>query len=109
MKNSNRWTAPPLTEKDIKTFKEKWKKHPDLTISAHTGYLINPAGDGENLEKSMILLKDEISRADALGIKYLVLHPGNHKDKGIEEGIKCIARSLDEVFSEDETSVESIA
>jgi len=106
LKNSNRWTAPPLTGNDIIAFKEKWRKYPELTISAHTGYLINPAGDGENLEKSKILLKDEISRAHAIGIKYLVLHPGNHKEKGIDEGIKCIARTLDEIFSEDDTSVE---
>ena len=106
LKNSNRWTAPPFSEKDIQSFKDKWKLYPDLTISAHTGYLINPAGSGENLEKSMILLKDEIRRADLLGIKYLVLHPGNHKDKGIEDGIKIISRTLDEIFSEDNTPVE---
>jgi deoxyribonuclease-4 len=106
LKNSNRWTAPPLDEKDIQLFKDKWKQSPDLSISAHTGYLINPAGDGENLEKSITLLKDELSRAGKLGIKYLVLHPGNHKDKGIEEGIKTISRNLDEIFSEDETGVE---
>ncbi len=106
LKNSNRWTAPPLDENDIKAFKSKWKNYPDLTISAHTGYLINPAGDGENLKKSMILLKDEISRAAMLGIKYLVLHPGNHKEKGIEEGIKCIVRTLDGIFSDDGTAVE---
>ena len=106
LKNSNRWTAPPITEKDIRLFKDKWGNYPDLTISAHTGYLINPAGDGENLEKSMILLKEEISRAHMLRIKYLVLHPGNRKEKSLEEGIECIARNLDDIFSEDETSVE---
>ena len=106
LKNSNRWTAPPFSENDISAFHDKWKLYPDLTISAHTGYLINPAGDGENLEKSIILLKDEISRADKLGIKNLVLHPGNHKEKGIEDGIKSIIRNLDEIFSEDNTSVE---
>lgn len=106
LKNSNRWTAPPLTETDIRMFKDKWRQYPELSITAHTGYLINPAGDGENLEKSMILLKDEMSRADVLGISSLVLHPGNHKDKGIDEGIRGIARMLDEVFSEDETSVQ---
>lgn len=106
LKNSNRWTAPPLSEIEIRSFKEKWNGYPDLTISAHTGYLINPAGEGENLDKSKILLSDEINRADKLGIKYLVLHPGNHKQKGIEEGIKCIAQTLDEVFSKDDSSVE---
>lgn len=106
LKNSSRWSAPPFSEKDIQAFKDKWKMYPDLTITAHTGYLINPAGDGENLEKSMILLMDEINRAEALGIKNLVLHPGNHKDKGIEEGIRSIARNLDKIFSEDGTSVK---
>ena len=106
LKNSNRWTAPPLSENDIKAFKEKWAMNPGLTITAHTGYLINPAGDGENLEKSIILLNEEMNRAQKLGIKFIVLHPGNHKDKGIEEGIKTIVRTLDGIFFNDETDVE---
>ncbi len=104
-KNSNRWTAPPLKDTDIKLFHEKWGEVNDLTIISHTGYLINLAGEGDNLEKSVILMRDEILRAHQLGIKYLVLHPGNHKDRGIEEGIKTIVCSLDEIFSEDETEV----
>jgi deoxyribonuclease-4 len=104
-KNSNRWTAPPLKESDIALFKEKWSAIDDLSITSHTGYLINLAGDGENLEKSILLMKDEMLRAQLLGIKYLVLHPGNHKEKGIEAGIKSIAENLDEIFAEDETEV----
>lgn len=104
-KNSSRWTAPPLKESDIGFFKEKWNAIADLSITSHTGYLINLAGDGENLEKSVALMKDEIRRAHQLGLKYLVLHPGNHKEKGIDEGIKSIAKHLDEIFSEDETEV----
>ena len=90
---------------DIALFKEKWSAIDDLSITSHTGYLINLAGDGENLEKSKVLMKDEILRAHLLGIKYLVLHPGNHKEKGIDEGIKIIAKHLDQIFSEDETEV----
>lgn len=106
LKNSNRWTAPPLSVSDIKIFKDKWMQYPDLSISAHTGYLINPAGDGENLEKSKILLADEIARAKSLGIKKLVLHPGNHKGAGIEEGIKQIAFNIDSVLEKDDSDVE---
>lgn len=106
LKNSNRWTAPPLPDKEIKAFKEKWEMYPDLSIFAHTGYLINPAGDGENLDKSLILLADEIYRAGSLGIKYLVLHPGNHKGLGIEEGIKRIAENIDSVLEKDDSDVE---
>jgi len=106
LKNSNRWTAPPLTETDIKAFKEKWNMYPDLSIFAHTGYLINPAGDGENLEKSLVLLADEIYRAKTLGIKKIVLHPGNHKGAGIEEGIKQIAFNIDSVLEKDDSDVD---
>jgi len=104
-KNSNRWTAPPLKESDIKLFHGKWRAIGDLSIISHTGYLINLAGEGENLEKSKILMRDEIFRAHLLGIKYLVLHPGNHKERGVEAGIKSVAENLDEIFSEDETEV----
>lgn len=106
LKNSNRWTAPPLPEKDIIAFRDKWKSYPGLSICAHTGYLINPAGDGENLEKSLILLADEIQRAEVLGIKKLVLHPGNHKGAGVEEGIKQIAFNIDSILESDNTEVE---
>jgi deoxyribonuclease-4 len=104
-KNSNRWAAPPLKGSDIALFKEKWSAIDDFSITSHTGYLINLAGDGENLEKSIHLMKDEMLRAHLLGIKYLVLHPGNHKEKGIEAGIKSIAENLDQIFAEDETEV----
>lgn len=106
LKNSNRWTAPPLSEKEIRMFKEKREACPGLTVSAHTGYLINPAGDGENLQKSLILLADEMERAYKLGIKYLVLHPGNHKGSGVEEGINRIALNLDLIFDKDNTDVQ---
>jgi len=104
-KNSNRWTAPPLKEKDIELFHEKWNALDDLSIISHTGYLINLAGEGHNLEKSIVLMKDEILRAHQLGIKYLVLHPGNHKGRGIEAGIETAAQNLDLIFSEDDTEV----
>lgn len=105
LKNSNRWISPDLSDREIQLFRDRWKMYPDLNISAHSGYLINPAGDGENLEKSIALLKDELIRSDRLGIKKLVLHPGNHKDKGLTEGIKTVVNTLDEVFSEVDSEV----
>jgi len=73
---------------------------------AHTGYLINLAGDGDNLGKSITLLADEIERAQKLGIKYLVLHPGNHKGIGVDAGIMKIAENLDLIFNKDNTGVK---
>ena len=106
LKNSNRWSAPSYQKEDIERFKDRWSAFPELTISAHTGYLINLAGEGENYKKSITLLIDEINRASQLGIKFLVLHPGNHKGNGIDVGIERIASSLDSVFKEAKNDVE---
>jgi len=106
LKNSNRWEGPPLKDKDIEIFKTEWGKNPALEIYAHTGYLINIGGEGENLVKSMNLLNDEMQRSSLLGIKYLVLHPGNHLGAGDEEGIKRIAANLDRTFEESSGSAE---
>ena len=106
LKNSNRWSAPQYQKEDIEKFKDRWSAYSELTISAHTGYLINLAGEGENHKKSITLLVDEMNRASQLGIKNLVLHPGSHKESGIDAGIKRIASSLDSVFKEVKTDVD---
>ena len=94
LKNSTRWTVPPLTDDEVSMFSKKWNASPSVSIHAHTGYLINLAGSGENLEKSINLLRDEMERADLLDIPTLVLHPGSHIGDGIETGIERIASNI---------------
>lgn len=106
LKNLNRWEAPLLKDEVIERFKSEWKKNPILEIYAHAGYLINIGGEGENLVKSMNLLNDELHRSDLLGVKYLVLHPGNHLGAGDDEGIKRIAANLDRAFEKSSSSTE---
>ena len=98
LKNSTRWTVPPLTDDEVSMFSERWMASPSVSIHAHTGYLINLAGSGENLEKSVRLLSDEMHRADRLAIPTLVLHPGSHIGDGIETGIERIASNLNAIF-----------
>lgn len=100
LKNSTRWTVPPLTVDEVNMFNERWKCSADVNVHAHTGYLINLAGAGENLLKSRNLLKDEMERADLLGIPTLVLHPGSHIGDGVETGIDRIAFNLNSIFAE---------
>jgi len=106
LKNSNRWTAPPLKEKDVEKFRSMWEANDNLSIHGHTGYLINLAGEGENLEKSKILMADEMKRADLLGVPTLVLHPGNHKGAGLDVGIEKISENLNQIFSENPGEVK---
>lgn len=96
-KSNNRWMSKDLTEKEIEQFQNTWSKSPVKKIVAHTGYLINLAGEAENWHKSMDSMEDELVRAHQLGISWLVLHPGSHLGKGEEYGLKRIAESLNTI------------
>lgn len=98
LKNSNRWNSKPYSEEDIRIFNEARSVQPDLNIFAHSGYLINLAGEGDNHGKSMSAVYDELFRAAQLGIEYLVLHPGSHVGRDMESGIRRVSESLDQAF-----------
>jgi deoxyribonuclease-4 len=100
LKNSNRWQAPQYKPEDIETFTSKWKEMKGFTIFAHSGYLINLAGKGENLEKSIKAMADELRRAEVLGVRSIVVHPGSHLGEGIDEGITQAALSIDRAYVE---------
>jgi deoxyribonuclease IV len=98
LKNSNRWEFRAYTAEEINRFKEAQRAYPDIVPFAHAGYLINLAGTGEVHKKSIAALTDELIRAEQLGIKYVVIHPGSHGGRGLEDGIRLVADSLDRVF-----------
>lgn len=66
-------------------------------VGAHAPYIINLANP-DNLEFGVRFLTEELERCQALGIKFIVLHPGSHVGRGIEEGIETIIRGLNIVF-----------
>lgn len=98
LKNSNRWIARPYTDEEIRLFNEARARIPGILVIAHTGYLLNLAGEGDTLSKSIEALGDEISRASLLGIDLLVLHPGSHGGRGLNSGIARVADSLDRLL-----------
>ena len=51
LKNSNRWKSRRYTEVERDDFLSMKKSFKDIKIFAHSGYLINLAGGGENLRK----------------------------------------------------------
>jgi deoxyribonuclease-4 len=100
LKNSNRWQAPQYKPEDIESFTSRWEELKEFSIYAHSGYLINLAGKGENLEKSIDAMADELRRAEALGVGSIVVHPGSHLGEGIDEGITQAALSIDRAYEE---------
>lgn len=94
VKNNKQWMASDLQPAEIKAFRDAVKAE-SLAVVGHTGYLINPGGTGENLEKSVKSLVHEIRRAEQLGVPFLVLHPGTNNGKTEEEGLQRICDNLD--------------
>jgi len=98
-KNQTRWISKPLSDKDVEKFKESWKNSAIKEVVIHGSYLINLASpDPVVLEKSKNAFRDEVERAEQLGIRYLIFHPGSHLKTGEETGLKKIAESLNRVI-----------
>jgi deoxyribonuclease-4 len=96
-KNSNQWKGKELTDDDCKLFAKKRFVKPVFT---HTSYLINLATTNEEFhKKSIAAMIDELDRAERLGIRAVVLHPGAHMGAGADAGIEKIARSLDRIHA----------
>lgn len=69
-------------------------------VIIHAPYIINLANK-TNEDFSVSFLKQEISRAEKLGISKIVLHPGSHVGAGIEVGLNNIIDSLNMALNKD--------
>jgi deoxyribonuclease-4 len=97
-KSSRQWMSKPLSEEEIANFHTTKKETGLTTIVAHDSYLYNLAAPDEALRKKSVNgLIDEMERCEALGIAYLIAHPGAHVGAGEAAGIKTVAKSIDEM------------
>ena len=97
-KNQRQWVSKPLTEENIRLFKENCTKYNFQTdyILPHDSYLINLGHpEEEGLEKSRAAFLDEMQHCEQLGLKVLNFHPGSHLNKiSIEDCLALIAESI---------------
>jgi len=106
-KNQRQWKAPPLEEQTAEKFKTTRANSSVKEVVIHDSYLINLAHpEKEPLLKSINAMLDEIQRAEMLGVRYLVFHPGSHLGRGLKIGIDTIAGSLNYIF--DHTDSENV-
>ena len=98
VKSNRSWAVKPLSDDDITRFRAKAAETSIQPVVAHTSYLLNLATPDDNLwQKSLRTLVVEVERCEALGVPYLVLHPGSHVGTGEEAGLARVAQGLDEV------------
>jgi deoxyribonuclease IV len=123
VKNNMQWLGRPHTAQELALYKSELAANSPTGMSAlqngakslkwvfgHTGYLINlGAPTSENRDRSIASLIQEIQLATALGLPFLVMHPGAHLGTGEEAATRQIIAGLDEVFAATRRSPVRIA
>ncbi len=98
-KNSSQWKDPALSAEVVAAFRaERATFGRVVPLLSHASYLINLATDDALVRKRSIdALVAEVERSSALGIDYVVLHPGAHLGAGEEVGLAGVGEALDAV------------
>jgi deoxyribonuclease-4 len=113
-KTPNQWREPEITEPQAGEFATERARHGVRAIISHDSYLINLASpDAALFARSYDSFARELTRCRALGVDYLVTHPGNATDGDMERGLvqnaEAIGRALDEVGGATMVLVETTA
>lgn len=99
--NTRRQPLSKMKIKEAQTLMEE-SGIPLENMIVHAPYIINLANTlkSETYEIAVSFLKEEIKRTQALGAKYIVLHPGSHVKAGEDVGLASIIKGLDEAMED---------
>lgn len=110
VKNNMQWFGRPHEPQELALYANQFCLCNFACVFGHTGYLINlGAPAGPNRDNSLKSLIQEINLATALGLPFLVMHPGAHLGSGEEAALDQIAAGLDEAFRATKNSNVRIA
>jgi len=94
-RNINRWDVSPLDPAEAAAFREAVAAAGLRLVIAHDSYLINPAAADETLRrKSIAGLVTELERAEALGIPWVVAHPGAAGEQPVDVAVRRAADGI---------------
>jgi deoxyribonuclease-4 len=95
------WRSSGIKPEAAEAFKSERTKYGTKICISHDSYLINlAAAPGEILEKSMTAFREELIRAEEIGLEFVVTHMGAHGGDGEDEGIKRLCESLTKIHGE---------
>ncbi len=91
------------SDKELADFQRIRREHHFGPLLAHAPYTLNLASAQEKVyDFACMVIREDIARMDALGIEYLVFHPGSHTGIGTEAGIQNIIRGLNQAITGEE-------
>jgi deoxyribonuclease-4 len=97
-KNNNQWRAKTIAPNEVERFRAALADTGVTHPLAHNSYLINLASPNAELwRKSVEAMVQELLRAAALRIPYVVAHPGAYTSGSEAAGLARIVEALDEI------------
>lgn len=100
VQNPRAWGWRPVPAEEIAAFREGRRRYGIKVVAAHLSYLPNlAAGDEPLYQRSWERLRAELALAQALGLDYLVCHPGHTVDpeegrRRLIAGLQVVVRAL---------------
>lgn len=90
-------------QEEIRIFQDIRSRYRFGPLLAHAPYTMNLASANEKTyEFACMVIREDLVRMEALGIEYLVFHPGSHTGIGAEAGIENIIGGLDQAVRENQ-------
>jgi len=100
-KTPNQWREPVLSSETVNQFRKERAESGVMEVVSHDSYLINLATPDPVLSaRSATSFEEELKRCRALGIGYVVSHPGNYiddREPGIIRNAKAYSACLKKV------------
>ncbi|MFZ5994130.1 MAG: deoxyribonuclease IV [Thermodesulfobacteriota bacterium] len=104
-RNPRTWHVQALSPEIVGLFRTKRQRVDISPAVIHTPYLVNLASfDEALLEKSIEALVEDIGRADALRVEYVVTHIGSARGHSLQEGMARVSSALDRILAETKDS-----
>lgn len=96
-KQPSRWAEPTIDDATASAFRAARAEHGITVAGAHDSYLINLSTPDRRLWRmSQRSFQAELERCAALGLDFLVTHPGNATDGDYDAGLERNARGITE-------------
>ena len=109
-KNPRQWNAPPLDPELTARFRQAVVDTGMGFTVSHDSYLINLAApDSAILERSREAFRDEMVRAEALGIPWVVTHMGAHLTSCEEDSLQVLCESMNLLLEQTEGFKSGVA
>jgi deoxyribonuclease-4 len=98
-KNANQWIGKPIDPHEIIRFRARVEETGLVPVVSHASYLINLATTQPQLrQQSVAAFLDELDRAESLGLRGVVIHPGTCTAGSESDALRLIAEAIATTF-----------